>query len=97
MKQCNMENYYVDIRVTGGKEEINELLVLLTKIQVLGSVGSNRTIPVTVDGDGSARLRFETTSTENNQIDKIRDFNSIKKFIEEVESGEDISSHYIGE
>lgn len=97
MKQCNMENYYVDIRVTGGKEEINELLVLLTKIQVLGSVGSNRTIPVTVDGDGSARLRFETTSTENNQIDKIRDFNSIKKFIEEVESGEDISGHYIGE
>ena len=97
MKQCNMENYYVDIRVTGGKEEINELLVLLTKIQVLGSVGSNRTIPVTVDGDGSARLRFETTSTENNQIDKIRDFNSIKKFIEEVESGEDISEHYIGE
>lgn len=92
-----MENYYVDIRVTGGKEEINELLVLLTKIQVLGSVGSNRTIPVTVDGDGSARLRFETTSTEDNQIDKIRDFNSIKKFIEEVESGEDISGHYIGE
>ena len=97
MKQCNMENYYVDIRVTGGKEEISELLVLLTKIQVLGSVGSNRTIPVTVDGDGSARLRFETTSTEDNQIDKIRDFNSIKKFIEEVESGEDISGHYIGE
>lgn len=92
-----MENYYVDIRVTGGKEEISELLVLLTKIQVLGSVGSNRTIPVTVDGDGSARLRFETTSTEDNQIDKIRDFNSIKKFIEEVESGEDISGHYIGE
>ena len=92
-----MENYYVDIRVTGGKEEINELLVLLTKIQVLGSVVSNRTITVTVDGDGSARLRFETTSTEENQIDKIREFNSIKKFIEEVESGEDISEHYIGE
>lgn len=92
-----MENYYVDIRVTGGKEELNELLVLLTKIQVLGSVGSNRTIPVTVDGDGSARLRFKTTSTEENQIDKIREFNSIKKFIEEVESGEDISEHYIGE
>lgn len=92
-----MENYYVDIRVTGGKEELNELLLLLTKIQVLGSVGSNRTIPVTVDGDGSARLRFETTSTDENQIDKIREFNSIKKFIEEVESGEDISEHYIGE
>lgn len=92
-----MENYYVDIRVTGGKEEINELLVLLTKIQVLGSVGSNRTIPVTVDGDGSARLKFETPSYEDNQIDKIRKFDSVKKFIEEVESGEDISVHYIGE
>jgi hypothetical protein len=92
-----MENYYVDIRVSGGKEELNELLVLLTKIQVLGSVGSNRTIPVTVDGDGSARLKFETTSTEDNQIDKIRTFETIKKFIKEVEEGENISEHYIGE
>ena len=97
MKQCNMENYYLDVRVSGGKEEIQELLELLTKIQILGSVGSNRTIPVTLDGDGSARLRFETTSTENDQIEKIKEFRSIQKFISEVEEGENISTHYIGE
>jgi hypothetical protein len=92
-----MENYYVDIRVSGGKPELQELLELLTKIQILGSIGSNRTIPVTVDGDGSARLRFETTSTENDQIEKIKEFKSIQKFISEVEEGGDISEHYIGE
>jgi hypothetical protein len=89
-----MENYYVDIRVSGGKPE---LLELLTKIQILGSIGSNRTIPVTVDGDGTARLRFTTTSTENDQIEKIKEFKSIQKFISEVEEGGDISEHYIGE
>jgi hypothetical protein len=91
-----MENYYLDISVSGGKEEIQELLELLTKIQILGSVGSNRTIPVTVDGDGSARLRFITTSTEEDQIEKIKEFRSIQKFISEVEEGGDISEHYIG-
>lgn len=30
---------YLDIRVTGEKEEINELLVILRKIQWCGSVG----------------------------------------------------------
>jgi hypothetical protein len=92
-----MENYYVDIRVSGGKPELQELLELLIKIQILGSIGSNRTIPVTVDGDGSARLRFETTSTENDQIEKMKEFKSIQKFISEVEEGGDISEHYIGE
>jgi hypothetical protein len=92
-----MENYYVDVRVSGGKEEIQELLELLTKIQILGSIGSNRTIPVTVDGDGSNRLRFTTTSTENDQIEKMKEFRPIQKFISEVEEGGDISEHYIGE
>ncbi len=87
----------MDIRVSGGKPELRELLELLTKIQILGSIGSNRTIPVTVDGDGSARLRFETTSTDEDQIEKIKEFRSIQKFISEVEEGGNISEHYIGE
>jgi hypothetical protein len=91
-----MENYYVDVRVSGGKEEIRELLELLTKIQILGSIGSNRTIPVTVDGDGSARLHFTTTSTDEDEVKKIMEFKSIQKFISEVEEGGDISEHYIG-
>ena len=92
-----MENYYIDVRISGGKEELRELLELLTKIQILGLIGSNRTIPVTVDGDGSARLRFTTISTEEDQIDKIIEFRSIQNFISEVEDGGNISEHYIGE
>jgi hypothetical protein len=92
-----MENYYVDVRVSGGKEELRELLELLTKIQILGSIGANRTIPVTVDGDGSARLRFTTTSTEEHEVKKIMEFREIQKFISEVEEGGNISEHYIGE
>jgi hypothetical protein len=91
-----MENYYVDVRVSGGKEELRELLELLTKIQILGSIGANRTIPVTVDGDGSARLRFTTTSTEEDEVKKIMEFREIQKFISEVEEGSNISEHYIG-
>lgn len=92
-----MENYYIDVRISGGKEELRELLELLTKIQILGLIGSNRTIPVTVDGDGSARLRFTTISTEEDQIEKIIEFRSIQNFISEVEDGGNISEHYIGE
>lgn len=92
-----MERYYIDVRISGDKPEIQEMLELLTKIEILGSVGANRTIPVTVDGDGSARLSFKTLNTEENQIERMREFRSIEKFIKEVESGEDISGHYIGE
>lgn len=92
-----MKQYYIDVRISGDKPEIQEMLELLTKIEILGNVGANRTIPVTVDGDGSARLSFKTLNTEENQIESMREFRSIQNFIKEVESGEDISGHYIGE
>ena len=89
-----MEKYYVNLRVEGGKSEINELLSLLAKIQYLGQIGANDTIPVVVDGDGSGQLKFTTTDTDNNLIDdyKIEEF---KKQVQERNSK--IDPHWIGE
>lgn len=67
-----MENYYVTVKISGGNSELNEVLNLLAKIQYLGSVGATCTIPVTVDGDGSGQLRFETLETEGNLIDNYK-------------------------
>jgi hypothetical protein len=89
-----MENYYVDVKISGGKSEINEVLSLLAKIQHLGSVGATCTIPVTVDGDGSGQLRFETLETEGNIIDNYK----LESFKTQVDSGaEQTESHWIGE
>ncbi|MEK6829032.1 MAG: hypothetical protein AABY15_02815 [Nanoarchaeota archaeon] len=87
-----MEKYKTTIEVTGGKEELNELLHLLAKIQYLGRIGSSDTIPVHVDGDGSGQLQFKTIDGEENLIDQFK----LEKFKEEVKS-EKIESHWIGE
>jgi hypothetical protein len=89
-----MEKYYVNIRVEGGKSEINELLSLLAKIQYLGQIGANDTIPVVVDGDGSGQLKFTTTDTDNNLIDDYK----IEEFKKQVQEGNSkIDPHWIGE
>ena len=89
-----MEKYYVNVKIEGGKSEINEILSLFAKIQYLGSVGSTVTIPVVVDGDGSGQLKFTTTDTENNLINDFK----IESFKKEVNNGvEEIESYCIGE
>ncbi len=89
-----MENYYINVKISGGKSEINEVLSLLAKIQHLGSVGATCTIPVTVDGDGSGQLRFQTLETDENWIDKFQ----LESFKDQVGSGvEQTENHWIGE
>ena len=89
-----MENYYVTVKISGGNSELNEVLSLLAKIQYLGSVGATCTIPVTVDGDGSGQLRFETLETEENLIDNYK----LEEFKNQVGSGaEKMADHWIGE
>ena len=89
-----MENYYVTVKISGGNSELNEVLNLLAKIQYLGSVGATCTIPVTVDGDGSGQLRFETLETEGNIIDNYK----LESFKTQVDSGaEKTENHWIGE
>lgn len=52
MKKINLE-------IVGDENTILEFIALCAKLDLLGSVGSSRTIPVFYDGDGSARLRFK--------------------------------------
>jgi len=92
--KIKMENYYINVKISGGQSEINEVLSLLAKIQHLGSIGSTCTIPVTVDGDGSGQLRFETLETEKNLVNEFK----LESFKDQVSSGaEKTEAHWIGE
>jgi hypothetical protein len=89
-----MEKYYINVKISGGKSEISEILNLFAKIQHLGNVGATCTIPVVVDGDGSGQLRFETLETDNNIIDNFK----LENFKSQVDSGIDkLDDHWIGE
>ena len=46
------------IKVVGEETELIEFLRLLKTIQTLGTFGCSRDITVSVDGDGSGRLKF---------------------------------------
>jgi hypothetical protein len=89
-----MEKYYINVKISGGKSEISEILNLFAKIQYLGNVGATRTIPIVVDGDGSGQLRFETLETDNNIIDNFE----LENFKSQVDSGiEKLDDHWVGE
>jgi len=105
-----MSQSKLDLTVIGGKEEIKELLFVLSKIQWLGMIGSGRTIPVHVDGDGSARLKFFVKDVpkenEGKEVDPdwIKDYTNVlelvqldKKKLEKVSDGDDFETQYIGE
>jgi len=50
---------YIDIRVIGNSEaELQNFLVLCRYIQDIGTVGTNKTIKVQVDGGGSGKMLF---------------------------------------
>ena len=89
-----MEKYYTNVRIEGGKSEINEILSLMAKIQYLGNSGATSTIPVVVDGDGSGQVSFCTTDTESNLVDEFK----LEEFKKQVDSGaEKTEAHWIGE
>ena len=98
-----MERVKLDLVVTGSNEEIKELLILLRKIQWCGRTGSSRTIPIHVDGDGSARLDFYVNNKEfdPNWIDTCKDIKEIVSLdldkMKKVADGDDFETQYIGE
>jgi len=100
----------LDITVIGGKEEIKELLIVLSKIEWLGRIGAGRKIPIVVDGDGSADLKFYIKnippSEDGKPVDSkwIEDCTSILELVEldpdklkKVGDGDDFEEQYIGE
>jgi len=84
-----MKKYYIDIKVTGNKTDLKDFLLLCKKIEYLCIVGSSTEIPLHVDGDGSGDLRFDFKGIEV-EIDK-------EKMEKELNTGNKLSSHFIGE
>lgn len=99
-----MTKKYIELKVIAGEEEINEFVQLLAKISYLGDVGANRTIPLTVDGDGSGHMDFEVLDENGNNVveqlkEKMRNGEKIhldnKTFEEQID--DKIEPHHIGE
>lgn len=90
----------INIEVSGNKEDVLSFVGLCSKIELLGLWGANRTIPVDVDGDGSADLRFKIEAEVENEgtVDLIDEWwkHNRDKFNEEVDNNK-IKTHYIGE
>jgi hypothetical protein len=55
---------YVTLRVEGNEQDLRSFLGLCATIAWLSSAGASRRIPVEVDGDGSADLRFFAITPE---------------------------------
>lgn len=84
-----MKKYYANIKVSGNETDLGDFLLLCKKIEYLCRVGASRTIPVVIDGDGSADLQFDFGDIEVN-IDEL-------KLERELDSGENLENLYIGE
>ena len=69
------EKKYLDVRVIGYEPEINEFITLIAVIQELGRQGASRDIQLSVDGDGSGRLKFQLMYK-----DEIKDIEFIENF-----------------
>lgn len=94
-----MSNVKVNIELIGNEEDVLSFIGLCAKIELLGIWGANRTIPVTVDGDGSARLIFNAKAEVENRgtVDLVQFWkeNNRDDFEEQLYS--EIKTHYIGE
>ena len=92
----------LNIEIIGEETEILEFAALCSKIEILGSIGASRTIPLDVDGDGSARLRFKIIApTKKGDRDLMEEWKKLnfKSFLADVESNSSgkLKTHYIGE
>lgn len=90
----------LNIELVGNEEDVLSFVALCAKIQVLGQYGASRTIPVDIDGDGSARLYFNIKTKikdKDEEVDLIDVWmeKRLKSFKEEVDN--EIETHYIGE
>jgi len=79
------KNLSIDIRIVGHKEELVDFIRLCKAIQHLGRVGSNRTIKLTVDGDGSGRLAFYSIDGGNEEDKTFIPFPSSAINVDKVE------------
>jgi hypothetical protein len=91
----------ITIELVGNEDDVLSFVGLCAKIELLGLWGASRTIPVSVDGDGSARLIFNITTNVKNQgeTDLIQSWWTANKedFKKQIDSGQELITHDIGE
>lgn len=96
-----MSKVKINIELVGNEDDVLSFASLCAKIQMCGQLGCSRTIPVEVDGDGSARLRFDIkTPTKTGERDLMKDWDeacrdSFKRDLDNIPSH--LPTHFIGE
>lgn len=87
------------IELVGNEEDVLSFVGLCAKIELLGICGASRTIPVDVDGDGSARLKFDIKANvaDKGEVDLIDAWwlKNKENFKKQLDSK--IETHFIGE
>lgn len=94
-----MSNVKVNIELVGNQEDVLSFVGLCAKIELLGIWGASRTIPVDIDGDGSARLKFNIEAEVKNKgkVDLIQSWWEVNKDNFKKQVDNKIETHYIGE
>lgn len=87
------------IELVGNEDDVLSFVSLCAKIELLGIWGASRTIPVDVDGDGSARLKFDIKANivDKGEIDLIDVWWSKNKETFKMQLDSQIETHFIGE
>lgn len=87
------------IELVGNEEDVLSFIGLCAKIELLGIWGASRTIPVDIDGDGSARLSFNIKANirDQGEVDMIKAWWDVNKKDFEKQIHSKIKTHYIGE
>jgi len=94
-----MSNVKVTIELVGNQDDVLSFIGLCAKIELLGIWGASRTIPVDVDGDGSARLKFniEAEVKSKGKVDLVQAWWEKNKDNFKKQLDSKIETHYIGE
>lgn len=74
-----MSRKYMEMKVVGFEPELKEFVRVCQMIQECGRVGTCRTIPVVVDGDGSGKLSFEVNGERIPPLDRMSDDEPLPK------------------
>lgn len=78
VSKAALETETREYKVTGEKDQLDEVEKMFWFMQHLGQIGASRTFEVSVDGDGAARLEFE-------RIDKNHDLIELKNMDNDLE------------
>lgn len=87
------------IELVGNEEDVLSFVGLCAKIELLGIWGASRTIPVDIDGDGSARLKFDIKANvaDKGEVDLIDAWWSKNKENFKKQLDSKIETHFIGD